>query len=137
MTSGGFIVGARHVAGGFRLLTRPGIRCFVIAPLTVNILLFALALGGLGGAFAHLLERYLSGWPVWTHWIAWLVFGVLAAVIVFFAFTLLANVIASPFNGMLAEAVERHLTRPGEPLDRKSTRLNSSHIQKSRMPSSA
>ena len=25
----------------------------------------------------------------------------------------------------------------GEPLDRKSTRLNSSHIQKSRMPSSA
>ena len=32
---------------------------------------------------------------------------------------------------------EEHLLLPAAPLDRKSTRLNSSHIQKSRMPSSA
>ena len=40
---------------------------------------------------------------------------------------------------LLARAFEAGLVRASRPfdLDRKSTRLNSSHIQKSRMPSSA
>ena len=36
-----------------------------------------------------------------------------------------------------ARVAERFRLRPGSMVDRKSTRLNSSHIQKSRMPSSA
>ena len=31
----------------------------------------------------------------------------------------------------------KHGTQPGDPRDRKSTRLNSSHVSESRMPSSA
>ena len=34
-------------------------------------------------------------------------------------------------------AIDREATRKALDIDRKSTRLNSSHIQKSRMPSSA
>ena len=46
-----------------------------------------------------------------------------------------------PFLDLMAEemtvALERNCREFGIQLDRKSTRLNSSHIQKSRMPSSA
>ena len=38
---------------------------------------------------------------------------------------------------MAHEAIDRHLTRGRRNKDRKSTRLNSSHTEQSRMPSSA
>jgi CysZ protein len=37
----------------------------------------------------------------------WLIFGVGALVAVFYTFTAIANLLASPFNGLLAEQVER------------------------------
>ena len=40
-------------------------------------------------------------------------------------------------SGALAAINANYFDEKGRPLDRKSTRLNSSHIQKSRMPSSA
>ena len=59
-------------------------------------------------------------------------------------FTLVEVMIALMIFGMLAAAgvailtfSVRAQTATGKRLDRKSTRLNSSHIQKSRMPSSA
>ena len=48
--------------------------------------------------------------------------------------TLLFLLVAS---SAFAQKTERDYLRSGNKLDRKSTRLNSSHIQKSRMPSSA
>ena len=42
-----------------------------------------------------------------------------------------------PALGSLAESLRAQLRTEGFAVDRKSTRLNSSHIQKSRMPSSA
>jgi CysZ protein len=40
----------------------------------------------------------------------WLLFGLLFAMAVFFGFNLLANFIAAPLNGLLAEKVQLHLT---------------------------
>jgi len=37
-------------------------------------------------------------------------FAVAALLVVFFSFTVLANLFAAPFNGLLAEKVERHLS---------------------------
>ena len=53
-----------------------------------------------------------------------------------------ADQLAGELNALaqvLAESAELRavLETPAVPVDRKSTRLNSSHIQKSRMPSSA
>lgn len=111
----GFVHGARHALGGFSLILRPGIRPFVLVPLAINVVLFVLALAGIGSALEYVVDRYLAGWPEWAQWLLWMVFGLLATVIVFFTFTLLANIIASPFNGMLAEAVERHLMPTAAP----------------------
>ena len=112
----GFFAGVGFALRGLRLIRQPGLRRFVIGPLAINIAVFAFALASFGELFQGLIERYLEGWPEWALWLAWGVFGTLAALLLFFAFTLLANVLASPFNGLLAEAVERHLTRPTEPL---------------------
>lgn len=109
MAAPGLLRGAGHALEGFRLIRAPGVRRFVVVPLLINTLLFVLALYAVSGALDYALAEYLGGWPEWVHTILWVVFGLLAAVIVFFSFSLVANIIASPFNGMLAEAVERHL----------------------------
>ncbi|MEQ8234401.1 MAG: sulfate transporter CysZ [Gammaproteobacteria bacterium] len=106
---GGALTGARHVLAGLRLLRAPGVRGYVILPLLINVALFAAALVGLGQALDYLIESYLASWPEWLQSIIWFLFAVLSAVIVFFTFSIVANVVASPFNGLLAEAVERHL----------------------------
>ena len=48
-------------------------------------------------------------------WLLWLLFAVAAVFLVFYTFSVLGNLIAAPFNSLLAEKVERHLT--GQPLD--------------------
>lgn len=105
----GLIAGARHALRGFSLITAPGVRAYVIVPLMINIVLFIFALIGVGNALDFAIAQYLGSWPEWIQWLIWLVFALLAAVVVFFTFAVIANIVASPFNSLLAEAVERHL----------------------------
>lgn len=105
----GVLRGAYYGINGFRLILEPGIRSFVIAPLLISTIIFLLALATLGVVFDYGIDRYLSSWPAWSQWLLWAMFIVLTLVFVFSTFALLANLIASPFNAALAEAVERHL----------------------------
>ena len=43
-------------------------------------------------------------------WILWILFAAAYALAVFYGFTLIANLIAAPFNAMLAARVEEKLT---------------------------
>lgn len=108
----GVVVGARHLLHGFRLLRQPGVRTFVIIPLCINMAVFAGLLWLVGHRFDALVDWFtpqLPEWLAWLAWLAWVLFAVLAALLVFYTFTLLANLISSPFNGFLAERVARHL----------------------------
>ena len=107
--SAGFVAGARHALAGIKLIRQPGIRAFVVIPLAINIVLFALAIYGVSYFLDSAIETYLGSWPEWIQTVIWWLFAILSAVTVFFTFTLIANVVASPFNGLLSEAVERHL----------------------------
>lgn len=105
--------GAVYFLQGLRLLLQPGLRRYVIIPLSINALLF----GGLiwlgASQFDSLLQWFMPELPEWLQWLEWLfwaLFALSTLLILFFAFSLLANVVAAPFNGLLAEAVERHLT---------------------------
>lgn len=102
-------LGARYVLRGFRLLRHPGIRGFVLLPLALNLLVFstfiALTLRQLGAWISALVD-WLPQWLEFLQWILWPLSVLLVLVVVMYAFSILANLIAAPFNGLLAEKVE-------------------------------
>ncbi len=111
------IIGAVGLLQGLALLTTPGLRRFVAIPLLINVLLFIGSIWVLAAQFSGLVNgwlSYLPEWLMWLEWFFWLVFALTALLLVFYTFSILANIVASPFNSLLAEAVEKHLT--GQPL---------------------
>jgi len=101
--------GPGYLGAGLRLILRPGLRLFVLLPLTVNLLLF-IGLSVLAfQQFGYWVEALMPTLPAWLgflEYLLWPLFVVLVLLILFFGFTLLANLIAAPFNGFLAEKVE-------------------------------
>lgn len=103
--------GAGYLIQGLRLLNEPGIRPFVWVPLLINILVFSLLIWLGLDQFERLLDWLLpkSSWLSYLRWLAWPLFAVSLILVIFYTFTVIANLIAAPFNGLLAEKVERHL----------------------------
>ncbi|MDJ0035189.1 sulfate transporter CysZ [Pantoea allii] len=109
--------GVHYFSQGWKLVRLPGIRRFVIIPLLVNIVL-------LGGAFVWLfyqldtwIPQLMSHVPDWLQWLSYLLWplSVISVVLVFsYFFSTVANLIAAPFCGLLAEQLEARLT--GKPL---------------------
>lgn len=100
--------GPQMLYQGLALLWHPRIRWLVLTPLFINILLF-LSLTWLAGQWlGDWLQTMMTQVPDWLHWliwVIWLLFTVLALIVYAFGFTLLANLIGSPFYGLLAERV--------------------------------
>ncbi len=114
------ITGAGYFLRGLKLITQPGLRRFVAIPLAINLLLFAGLIWFGASQFETLLNSILPdlpSWLQWAEWLFWVLFGVSALLILFFVFSLLANIVAAPFNGLLAEAVEVHITGKQQPGD--------------------
>ena len=104
--------GASYLIRGLRMITRPGIRPFVMIPLAVNITVFSLLIWLGIDQFELLMDRFLPGdesWLAWLRWLLWPLFAIAIVLIVFYTFTVIANLIAAPFNGLLAEKVEQRL----------------------------
>ncbi|MCM2679314.1 sulfate transporter CysZ [Echinimonas agarilytica] len=110
--------GAAYFFKGFDLITVPGIRPFVIVPLAINFIIFAvsftLLLQQLGDWMTQ-LENYLPSWLNWAHYVLWPL-AILSVIVVFsFLFATVANWLAAPFNGLLSEKVELYMT--GKPIN--------------------
>lgn len=104
--------GAVYFIKGLKLLNQPSIRRYVIIPLCINIVLFSMLLWLGISYFSDLmiwLEDYMPDWLDWITWLLWPLFIISALLIGAFAFSLIANIIAAPFNSMLSTAVEKHL----------------------------
>ncbi|WP_295393041.1 sulfate transporter CysZ [uncultured Thiodictyon sp.] len=107
------VSGAGYLLQGIRLIARPGLRRFVILPLLINILVFAAGIwAGVSWfkGFVTSMHAWIPGWLQWLDWLLWPLFALLLLVLVVYGFSLVANLIASPFNGLLAEKVELLLT---------------------------
>ncbi len=103
---GQFMRGVNDLMEGFRWIGRPELRPFVLIPLIINLLLFsgALALGV--WQMDALLQQFIpQGWE-WLKYIVWPLFFLLVLVVGFYSFTLVANLIGSPFNSVLSARVE-------------------------------
>jgi len=112
------INGFGYLHEGLRLMRAPGLKRYVAIPLLISTLVFTTAIV----AGVHWLEvllgwllGYLPSWLDWLRYLLWPLFVLTAVLLVFYTFSLLTNLLAAPFNGLLAEAVEKHLT--GQPLD--------------------
>ncbi|HQQ64089.1 MAG TPA: sulfate transporter CysZ [Pseudomonadales bacterium] len=102
-----------YLREGFRLLGHPELRGYVLVPLLLNTLVF-------GGLFAYSLHEIglgihwavqaLPQWLDWLSWILWPMAVLLVLLIVMYTFSSLANLLAAPFNGLLAEKTEELLT---------------------------
>jgi CysZ protein len=106
------LAGASYLLRGLGLLTKPGLRPFVLIPLMVNIIVFSLLIWLGIDQFEQLMDRFLpsdESWLAWLRWLLWPLFAITLLLIIFYTFTVIANLIASPFNGLLAEKVELHL----------------------------
>ncbi len=124
MKKPGFLAGAQYFLRGISLINTPGLRRFVIIPLSINIILFSLAIWfGIYWVDAQIdeLEQFISeNTPASLQWLAdlaewlkWILIPLAILVmlaIMFYTFALLANLIAAPFNSLLADQIEAHLT---------------------------
>ena len=89
---------------GLSMLFHSGLRRYVMIPLLINIIIFSLT--------AWLAVNYFEEFLIWAlpadswlqnlEWILWPLFALAYAVLTFYSFTIVANLIASPFNGILA-----------------------------------
>ena len=105
---GSAVSGPSLILQGAKLLWHPSIRWLVLIPLLINILLFSALTAAAGqwlGGWLDSMVNAVPDWLQWLVWIVWLLFSLLALVIYAFSFTLVANLIGSPFYGLIAERV--------------------------------
>ena len=80
-----------------------------LLPLLINLVLFVGLIYFAGHQFSLWVDTLMPTLPNWLgflNYVLWPLFVVLVALMVFFTFTMLANIIAAPFNGFLSEKVE-------------------------------
>ena len=102
-------------AKGIDLVRRPGLRQYVIIPLMINVIVLGVLLFWGLSQFDVLHGAVIAWLPEWLSFISWLLSFLVALVVVaisLFAFSIIANIIASPFNAILSERVEMLLV-PG------------------------
>ncbi|MFV1974093.1 MAG: sulfate transporter CysZ, partial [Thiohalobacterales bacterium] len=115
------VKGFGYLREGIRLMRQPGLRRYVAMPLLISTLVFSAAIWfGIHwiGVLVEWLLGYLPGWLEWLSYLLWPLFALTGLLVVFYTFSIITNLIAAPFNGLLAEAVELHLT--GRPIDEAS-----------------
>ncbi|MFQ5456950.1 MAG: EI24 domain-containing protein [Myxococcota bacterium] len=128
----GFLRGLGYPRRAFRVIRADRVLLrYAVLPFLINILVFGLALGAFIYWFGD-LWGLVSGWtsiarPEAWYWlplywllalVRWLLAGLLvivALLITWFSFTLVGNVIASPFNELLSAATEQRLRAGGSP----------------------
>ena len=104
-----FMVGFMYVVRSFRLIIKPGLKRYVIIPVLINTILFIGVIYALVRFFDDLMQRSIPHGLNWLNWLLWPLIAIGAAIAVFYTFSLVANLIAAPFTGLLAEKIEEQL----------------------------
>ena len=107
------VTGASYFLSGLGLINTSRVRRYVLIPLLINIVIFSAGFWFAINQFEIFIDWALSDLPSWLSWLEWLLwpfFTITFYGLVFFSFSILANILAAPFNGPLAAAVEQHLS---------------------------
>jgi CysZ protein len=110
------VAGLTYFLKGLSIVFSPGIKRYLIIPLTINTLLFIAAIW-LGFSYiGQWIDMLIPALPEWLAFLDWLIsgllyvlFGLICILLVFFTFSMLANVVAAPFNDLLCTAVAKKI----------------------------
>jgi len=99
---------------GHLLIANPRLLVYVVVPFLINLVVFSLAVWFGLDRFDALLasltpETSAWWWPV-VKYLLWIVTVLVTALLVFFLFAIVGNLVASPFNDLLSGKIERLLT---------------------------
>ena len=97
---------------GAALIWQPGFRGYVLVPLVINLVVFVTLIGGSISLFSDVVAAAVAWLPdmlAWLSAVLWALFSLVFVAVIFYSFTMVANVIAAPFNALLAIKVESHL----------------------------
>ena len=107
------VTGFNYLIQGFQLMTQPGLRLFVLIPLAINMIIFSILISLSMAQFSDWIEAIMGWVPDWLaliRWLLWPLAVILILTVVMYSFSLITNMIAAPFNGLLAEKTEALLT---------------------------
>jgi len=105
----GFLIGLRAPWTGLRQIGQPGLRRYLLAPLAINITLFIAAMAWMLDTLDATLR---DGLPAWAAGIVYLALAFALGLLTLWVTTMLANLLASPFNYRLAMRMEALLGNP-------------------------
>lgn len=96
------------------LRSNPRLIQYILIPFLINAIVFSTAVYLGLDYFGSTVVEYIpqgEGW-YWSllYWFLWIVAVLLTAVLVFFSFTVVGNLLASPFNELLSERAEEALS---------------------------
>lgn len=107
------ILGMSYFGRGLSSLSNKGLKSFVAIPILINALLMTGLIYFVGGWLVDQVEWLIEWLPSWLSWLSWLFIPVAALTLVsitLYFFSAVLNLIASPFNGLLSEALEQQTT---------------------------
>lgn len=96
------------------LRNKPRLIQYILVPFLINVLVFSGAVYLGLGFFDNTVVGYIPQGDAWywsvLYWLLWGIAVLLTAVLVFFSFTVVGNLLASPFNDLLSERTEEVLS---------------------------
>ncbi|MGK2905776.1 MAG: EI24 domain-containing protein [Desulfuromonadales bacterium] len=99
---------ARILRGNPRLIQ------YILIPFLINAVVFSVAVYLGLDFFGSTVAEYIPQGEAWywsvISWLIWVAAVVLTAVLIFFSFTVVGNLLASPFNDLLSERTEEVLS---------------------------
>ncbi len=96
------VLAVGYLLKGLSLLTSTSLRSFILIPILINVVLYSAALT-LGYYYiSDLINQFIPSWLHWLSWVLWPLFFISFFIAGFFTFTVLANLLASPFYGKLS-----------------------------------
>ena len=96
------VLAVGYLLKGLILLTSTSLRSFILIPILINVVLYSAALT-LGYYYiSDLINQFIPSWLHWLSWVLWPMFFISFFIAGFFTFTVLANLLASPFYGKLS-----------------------------------
>jgi CysZ protein len=130
------LLGIRYFGRGFSLLTNKGLKRFVALPILINALLMTALIYYGSGWLLDKIQWLVDWFPNWLSWLTWIITPVAALTLIsitLYFFSAVLNLVASPFNGLLSEAVETKIagtTIPDEAFPQLLSRTLQREMQK-------